>query len=807
MLLRVVASSILAVALGVVQSAPQADLAIVNARVFTGDAARPWAEAISIRTNRIEAVGTTAAIKAAGAARVIDGGGRLLIPGLNDAHAHPGAMPDVTRLEGPPAIEREPALDEVLARIRKAVETSPPGKWIVGEIGAAVLDDPRATRATLDPLTPDHPLVLRSWTGHGAIHNTAALRALGVSASEPDPPGGWFGRADGKLTGLAHEYAVYLLSQRLTMLPDRPAQVKAMQAFAAEAASYGITSVQAMMTAFPAAEAAPWIGSAGLPVRMRLIDFPLTSIKEWREPAGLGVKSGSPLVTVSGTKWILDGTPVERLALLRAPYTDAPKVTGRANLTGVELREFLRRAYDAKEQPLIHAVGDAAVALVLDSLQDTGAVRWLTRRPRLEHGDMLPPAEFARAARMGVTLVQNPSHFMAAPILQQRWGAERVARSEAVKGAIEAGVPFAIGSDGPLNPFLNIMFAVMNPANPGHALTVEQALTAYTRGSAFAEFAERQKGTIAPGMLADVALLSQDIFKVPVPDLPRTTSILTIVNGRIVHEAQPAAAVEARAPLTAMSFNIRYGTANDGENRWPLRRDFLIELLREQAADVIGLQEALDFQIDEITAALPAYGVIGVGRDDGGRKGEYAAILFRRDRFQVSDAGTFWFSETPDAIASKSWGNRITRICTWTRLVDRDGRAFWHFNVHLDHESQPSRERSAALLRKRIEERRRPEEPVIVTGDFNAGEQNAAVAAMTAGGAFLDPFRMKHPDERIVGTFSGFDAAKIQGEKIDYVFVPPGTEVTRAEILRTSRAGRTPSDHFPVVAHIRLPGR
>lgn len=807
MLSRLVAGSILAAALGVLQPAPPADLAIVNARVFTGDASRPWAEAISIRTNRIEAVGTTAAIEAAGAARVIDAGGRLLVPGLNDAHAHPGALPDVTRLEGPPAIERDPTLDEILARLRKAVETSPPGKWIVGEIGAAVLDDPRATRAILDPLTPDRPLVLSSWTGHGAIHNSAALRALDVADTEPDPAGGWFGRADGKLTGLAHEYADYLLSQRLSMLPDRAAQVKAMQAFAAEAASYGITTVQAMMTAFPAADAAPWIASANLPVRMRLIDFPMTAVKEWREPIGRRIKSPSPLVTVSGTKWIVDGTPIERLALLRAPYADAPKVTGRANLTGVELREFLRRAYDAKEQPMLHAVGDGAISLVLDALQDTGAGRWLTLRPRLEHGDMLPPADFARAARMGVTLVQNPSHFMIAPVLRQRFGAERMTRTDAVKGAIEAGVPFALGSDGPLNPFLNIMFATMNPANPAHALTVEQALTAYTRGSARAELAERQKGTIAPGMLADVAVLSQDIFKVPVQDLPRTTSVLTIVNGRIVHEAQPAAAQAARAPLTAMSFNIRYGTANDGENRWPLRREFLIDLLREQAADVIGLQEALDFQIDEITAALPAYGVIGVGRDDGGRKGEYTAILFRRDRFQISDAGTFWLSDTPDAIASRSWGNRITRICTWARLVDRDGRAFWHFNVHLDHESQPSREKSAALLRQRIGERRRPEEPVIVTGDFNAGEQNAAVSAITAGGAFLDTFRMKHPDEKTVGTFSGFDAAKIQGEKIDYVFVPPGTEVLRAEILRTSRAGRTPSDHFPIVAHIRLPGR
>jgi endonuclease/exonuclease/phosphatase family metal-dependent hydrolase len=260
-----------------------------------------------------------------------------------------------------------------------------------------------------------------------------------------------------------------------------------------------------------------------------------------------------------------------------------------------------------------------------------------------------------------------------------------------------------------------------------------------------------------------------------------------------------------RAPLTVMTFNIRYGTAKDGENQWTARRDFLMDVIREQAADVVGLQEALAFQIDEIAAAVPAFAVIGVGRDDGERKGEYAAILFRRDRLQVSDAGTFWFSDTPAVVASTSWGNRITRICTWARFVDRDGRAFWHFNIHLDHESQPSRERSARLLRARIDERRTPQEPVIITGDFNAGEKNPAVAAITAGGGFVDTFRVKYPDERTVGTFNGFDPAKTDGEKIDYVFAPAASDVLRAAIVRTVRGGRVPSDHFSVVAHIRLP--
>ncbi len=272
----------------------------------------------------------------------------------------------------------------------------------------------------------------------------------------------------------------------------------------------------------------------------------------------------------------------------------------------------------------------------------------------------------------------------------------------------------------------------------------------------------------------------------------------------------------AREPLTVMSFNIRYGTAADGENQWTARREMLFDLVRAQNADVIGLQEALGSQIREISAAVPGYAVVGVGRDDALAKGEYSAILFRTDRLHVAESGTFWFSDTPEVPASKSWGNNITRICTWARFVDRDGRGFWHFNLHLDHQSQPSRERSTELLRKRIEARAFPGEPVVVTGDFNVGEGNPALRALVASPGpdgvsaqpappLVDTFRVVHPGERVVGTFSGFKFGQVNGEKIDYVLVQPGTEVLSADIVRTSRGDRYPSDHFPVVARVRLP--
>lgn len=269
-----------------------------------------------------------------------------------------------------------------------------------------------------------------------------------------------------------------------------------------------------------------------------------------------------------------------------------------------------------------------------------------------------------------------------------------------------------------------------------------------------------------------------------------------------------------REPLTIMTFNIRYGTAKDGENEWTARRAMLFDVVREQAADLVGLQEALDAQITELVAAVPMYAVVGVGRDDGGNAGEYSAILFRKDRFHVADAGTFWFSDTPSVPGSRSWGNAITRICTWARFIDRDGRGVWHFNVHLDHQSQPSRERSTELLRQRVEGRANSREPVIVTGDFNVGEANPAIITLTGGvrpanaapkPPFVDTFRVLYPEERQVGTFTGFKFGVIDGDKIDYVLVQPGTDVMQAAIIRTSRDNRYPSDHFPVIARVRFP--
>lgn len=297
------------------------------------------------------------------------------------------------------------------------------------------------------------------------------------------------------------------------------------------------------------------------------------------------------------------------------------------------------------------------------------------------------------------------------------------------------------------------------------------------------------------------------------PTMTRLQRLMPLLLVLWLASDNPIAQVAAvREPLTVMTFNIRYGTAQDGDNHWTARREMLFDLVRAQNADIIGVQEALDSQIREITVAAPGYAVVGVGRDDALAKGEHSAILFKTGRLRVAESGTFWFSDTPEVPGSKTWGNSITRICTWARFIDRDGRAFWHFNLHLDHQSQPSRERSTDLLRRRIDARAFPREPVVVTGDFNVGESNPALRALvapprseSASAPFVDTFRVLHPDERVVGTFTAFEFGQVNGDKIDYILVQPGTEVLTADIIRTSRNKRYPSDHFPVVARVRLP--
>ncbi len=289
------------------------------------------------------------------------------------------------------------------------------------------------------------------------------------------------------------------------------------------------------------------------------------------------------------------------------------------------------------------------------------------------------------------------------------------------------------------------------------------------------------------------------------------TAILTICGLVAVTQPMP------QSDLMVCSFNVRDGTYKDRENRWENRRGLLFDVLRRHDADIVGLQEAYRFQIDQICAALPQYGWIGVGRDDGKDKGEHSAILYRKERLDVAEQGTFWFSDTPEKPGSITWGNAVTRICTRGRFIDKpSGQAFYVFNLHLDHISQPSREKSAVLLERRIAAREH-QDPIIVTGDFNSGEKNNVIRYLEgelslkdANGVpglapvpLADTFRLLHPDAQEVGTFHEFKGGR-HGEKIDFIFTTPGLKVLHAAILHDSESGRYPSDHFPIVARVQL---
>lgn len=323
------------------------------------------------------------------------------------------------------------------------------------------------------------------------------------------------------------------------MSVDPDNATEAYRSFAAQVAGFGVTTIQLIGDALPIAEIMTHLIDARTAVRWHVYRFP---IKE----AGRETADGrphlppqpAPNLDAQGMKFILDGTPIERLAFLRTPYATAPQERGRLNFTPERVREFIGWGYGTEDQILMHAVGDGAIDAYLTALEKTGLPEvWRAKRPRLEHGDFLFPDLLARAKPLGVVVVQNPTHLSGVLGIDSALGPDRAAQTQPLKTLLTEGIPLALGSDGVPNPFLNIMFATTHPARPGEALSREQAVTAYTLGSAFAEYTEKDKGHLSPGALADLAVLSADVFTVPANDLPAITSVLTMIGGRVVHDA------------------------------------------------------------------------------------------------------------------------------------------------------------------------------------------------------------------------------------------------------------------------------
>ena len=518
---------------------PAADIVLHNGKIFTVDAGRPWAQAVAIRGSRIVAVGNNGPVLALAGpgTRSIDLGGRVVVPGFNDAHAHLGVgFPRLTlpsiNIPGP-----GPTLSEALDQVAQAVAVAEPGEWILAFVGETVILDPAANRLALDPVAPDNPVILLTWSSHSAVINTRAMEAGGIAPNQPNPFGGSYDRFPGTNTvnGVIHEYAFFRLVRPVrAIVPDAVLRAQ-FEAFSALVAQVGVTSLQEMTIGLTKKRSERILADADLKVRLRTMCVPM-ELEESCQPAHFDL---SDRLTSSGIKWILDGTPVERSAALREPYADHPG-TGRFNATNSELARLVRRSLfglPVRDQLIVHLFGDRAIDKALGELDRAAPdLVWRFLRPRIEHGDMLQPEHFDRARRLGAIVVQNPTHLTLE--LEPSLGPARAAAAQPLRSLLDAGVDLAFGSDSPQpNPFVDLFFAVTHPFHPDEALTMEQAVTAYTRGSAKAEFQEWQKGSIKPGYLADLAVLSQDIFTIPPPAVPGTVSLLTLVGGEIVWDA------------------------------------------------------------------------------------------------------------------------------------------------------------------------------------------------------------------------------------------------------------------------------
>ncbi|MBO4222474.1 amidohydrolase family protein [Bradyrhizobium neotropicale] len=513
-------------------------LLLVNGKVFTADPALPYAQAVAVEGGRILAVGSNEQVRALSgpSTRVIDAGGRLVTPGLIEAHVHLGTELPTPPLAMPNLPFPGPTPEQTLAAVEQAAKTR--RDWVTAYVGPLVARDRRNWRKALDAVAPETPVFLRGFWGHTSIVNSEGLRRLGIGEDIADPLGGWWGRDEsGRLEGRAYE-AAETITPRI-----RPATAEGLAASFGEAqkryARWGVTSIHLMNN-----DKSLEVTLAALATAKPQQKWTVYSWGTWQTTAeripdawaaiDAAAKQAPAKVRIEGPKWMLDGTPIEQNSLQRVAYDGRPGWHGRSNFSDDQLREILQLALTRPTQLALHVVGDAETDRLLNMMEQLApASAWRSKRVRIEHGDGIGRDAFERVAGLGLVIIQNPTHLALPPIA----GKKMHEHDMVLKSLGNAGIPLALGSDGgprEQNPFLNLMLAVLVPNAPAEALTREQALTAYTAGGAYAEGEEKRKGRLAPGFAADMAVLSQDVLTVPTPQLPATTSLLTIVDGEVI---------------------------------------------------------------------------------------------------------------------------------------------------------------------------------------------------------------------------------------------------------------------------------
>ena len=517
------------------------DTVLFNGKIFTAEASAPYVEGLAIRDDRIMATGESATIRALSGphTRLIDLGGHTVIPGFNDAHQHLFVTPP--ELIAVQLKSRDPPWSEVRDAIQAVARSAGPGQGIFATIGPTVLEDNDARRIALDQLVPERPVILRTFSTYGYVLNSAALRRFGIREDEPDPLGGSYDRLpDGRLNGVARGYAAMGILRKQASLTPTEEAVRQLRKTLSENARFGITTLQDMADEISAERVLELLRRVPTPIRVRIIRMPLTSPAERdiREGRSLPL-SPAPLIRVSGTKWKLDGNPFDGPREPHVFPADSGLWALSLTFPPTELQSMLRQSIKYDDQLIVHVSGTPAAQAMLDAMEATGgAETWRSRRVRFEHGDGILPSFIPRLKALGVIVVQNPTH-LDLGTLRTRYQFDA---SQPLRSLLAAGIHVALGSDGPLNPYLNLARACLHPDRPSEALTRQEAVIAYTLGSAYAELLEDEKGSLVRGKLADLAVLSQDIFTVPVEQLPSTVSILTMVGGAIVYDAHAVTA-------------------------------------------------------------------------------------------------------------------------------------------------------------------------------------------------------------------------------------------------------------------------
>jgi predicted amidohydrolase YtcJ len=531
-----------------------ADLVIVHGHVWTVDSQRTRAEAVAIHGGRIIAVGSDAEIaKWAGpATKKIDAQGKSVLPGFIDAHVHfSSGGGEISSVH----LRDANTPQEFTRRIGEQAKKLPKGEWMLGgtwdhELWGGM---PLPSHDWVDSLTPDTPVFVSRYDGHMAMANGLALRLAGVTRETKDPPGGTIVRdKDGNPTGLLKDAAMNLV-YRVIPSPSEGQLLRMIHAAMEEARRFGVTSVHDISSTEDV-RAYQILASRG---ELTLRIYCITPLPQWEAPATAGIRAafGNDWIHLGALKGFADGSLGSTTALFEKPYNDAPETSGLPNEMMLPEGNMLKMALGADKAGLqlaVHAIGDRANRIMLDVYTEVAKQNGARndRRWRIEHAQHLRPEDFARFSQLGVIASVQPYH----AIDDGRWaekriGHERAKTTYAFRTFLDHGVRLAFGSDwtvAPLNPMLGLYAAVtratLDGKNPGgwfpeQKLTLEKAIHAYTMGSAFAEFREKEKGSLVPGKLADVIVLDGDLFSM-VPEKIKDVAVrYTIVGGKVVYEA------------------------------------------------------------------------------------------------------------------------------------------------------------------------------------------------------------------------------------------------------------------------------